>query len=60
MASCQSVASWVSVPLTLNAFATALKLTAIFVAPLVGDVIEGVTITGAATAVKEDAELQLP
>ena len=42
VASCQSVASCVSVPLMLNVFAIALKLIAIFVALLLGDVIEGV------------------
>ena len=60
VASCQSVASWVSMELTLNAFAVALKLTAMFVALLVGYVIEGVLTDGVSTVVKEDGVLQLP
>ena len=42
VASCQSVASWVSVPLIANAEPIALKVIAIFTALLLGEVMLGV------------------
>ena len=61
VAICQSVPKCVSVPLATEKEELVIdRLELTFVVPLVGDVMEGVVTDGAATVVKEDAELQLP